>query len=598
MTSQRPDLRPPPLNIATRSSLATPGYLFTSPTFTGPYRPDSGPYIFDTNGTLIWSGATATGASGASNTHNLHLCTYHSAPHLCLWQGTVRRGTTGRGVGLILNQQYQVVRTVHSHAPGTAADFHEFTLTPEGTALIVTYTPKFLNGLWILENCLEEFSLDDDIGQSIHWCATDHIPLDENPGRKHFVAEDSGNGKVPDRAWDYVHFNSIDKTPEGDYLVSARHLDTIFLISGASGDILWRLGGPSSSFALDKDANFARQHDARYLNTTHVSLFNNANDGSSMTGNPSAALILALDFSKMAAHKAASYGTVPPSTNALHKGYIASTGMGNVQLLPSTNVLTSFGHSAALAEYAPSGGAPLFYADMIAPTAFLPTAQQWSATNYRATLHPTAAWAGGDAAAAAAAAQPAEEPPSLWTYARTPAGLMTFYVSWNGATGVDRYRFWAADEDGGGGPGLFQYAGVRSKTGFETNVTIGRARPWAFAEALDAQGRSLRNSSVVRTYVPAEADRKGCGKWHCFPEVKAAVDLLPFEGGLGRQDGESYNLELKGRFDGLGMLALLEHILALVGIGMCALLVWTQWRGWRSDRNGYRAVEKGEEPLV
>lgn len=48
---QRPDLRPPRLNIVTRDNTsATPGYLFTSPSFTGAYRPDSGPYIFDTNG--------------------------------------------------------------------------------------------------------------------------------------------------------------------------------------------------------------------------------------------------------------------------------------------------------------------------------------------------------------------------------------------------------------------------------------------------------------------------------------------------------------------------------------------------------------------
>lgn len=48
---KRPDLRPPRLNIVTRDAqLATPGYLFTAPTFTGAYSPDSGPYIFDTNG--------------------------------------------------------------------------------------------------------------------------------------------------------------------------------------------------------------------------------------------------------------------------------------------------------------------------------------------------------------------------------------------------------------------------------------------------------------------------------------------------------------------------------------------------------------------
>lgn len=496
----------------------------------------------------------------------------------------MRRGTTGRGVGLILDDKYQVVRTIHSLAPGTAADFHELTLSNEGTALVLTYTPKFLEGVWVLDNCFEELTLDEDVfGHPVgaSWCATDHISLDENPNREKFVAEGKGNGKTPDRAWDYVHFNSLDKTSDGNYLVSARHLDTIFLISGANGEIIWRLGGPNSSFAIDEADTFARQHDARSLNSTHISLFNNANDGSTLTDNPSAALILALDTTTMTAQKTASYGLIPPTTNAQRNDFIASPGMGNLQLLPSTNhALTSFGRSAAVAEYGPSGGAPLFYADMLAPPALPAAQQQWAVTNYRSTLHPTSAWG---------AAQPAE-PPALWTYARTPTNIMTFYVSWNGATGVDRYRFWVAKERDGG----FSFAGSREKMGFETNMTIGSARPWAFAEALDGEGRSMGNSSVVRTYVPAEPERKACGKWHCFPEVGAAVELLPMEGAVGGEEGRIF---LRG-FDGLGTLALLEHVFALLGLGMCAWLVWRRWRGHGRSLKGYSPVEKEEETTV
>lgn len=48
---KRPDLRPPRLNILTADrERATPGYIFVSPSFDSPYRPDSGPYIFDTDG--------------------------------------------------------------------------------------------------------------------------------------------------------------------------------------------------------------------------------------------------------------------------------------------------------------------------------------------------------------------------------------------------------------------------------------------------------------------------------------------------------------------------------------------------------------------
>ncbi|KAJ4420969.1 hypothetical protein N0V82_004011 [Gnomoniopsis sp. IMI 355080] len=572
----RPDLRPPRLNIETRDAqLATPGYLFTAPTFAGTYKPDSGPYIFDTNGTLIWSGLSAVGASSTPNTHNLHLCTFRSSPHLCLWQGTVRRGTTGHGVGLILDQHYQVVKTIRSLAPGTAADFHEFTLTPEGTALLVTYTPKFVDGLWVLDNCFEEVTLDDNVfGHPVgaEWCATEHIPLSENAGRDKYVAAGGGNGRIPDRAWDYAHVNSVDKTPEGDYLVSARHLDTIFKVSGVDGSILWRLGGVNSSFALD-GFTFARQHDARLLDATTVSMFDNANDGVELKDNPSHALVVKLDLQSMSAHQVAEYGAIPPTTNELRKDYIASIGMGNLQRLANGNTLTSFGRFSSMAEYRPSGGEPVFYADMNAP-ASLPATQQWTTTNYRTTLQPPTAWTG----------QPLEQP-ALWTYARTSTNLMTFYVSWNGATMVDHYRFWIADKQGD----KFHVAGVWPKQGFETNFTIGSARPWSFAEALDAEGRSLGNSSVVGTYVPRDEDAKACGKWHCFPEVKTAAELLPFGTAV-----DNKKKLFKGGFDGLGTLALLEHILALVGLGLLAWLVWTRSCRRPRDMTGYSPVDKDE----
>lgn len=524
--------------------------------------------------TLIWSGLSAVGASGTANTHNLHLCTFRSTPHLCLWQGTVRRGTTGHGVGLILNQQYEVVKTIRSLAPGTAADFHEFTLTPQGTALLMTYTPKFVDGLWVLDNCFEEVTLDDNVfGHPVgaEWCATGHIPLSDNPGREKYLAAAAGNGKIPDRAWDYAHVNSIDKTPEGDYLVSARHLDTIYKVSGIDGTILWRLGGATSSFKLD-GFTFARQHDARLLDATTVSMFDNANDGVELTKNPSHALVVKLDMQAMSAHKVAEYGAIPPTTNELRKDYISSVGMGNLQQLDSGNKLLSFGRFAAMAEYAPSGGQPLFYADMNAP-ASLPAAQQWGVSNYRTTLQPESAWVG----------QPLETP-ALWTYARTSTNLMTFYVSWNGATNVDHYRFWIAESL----DTKFLVGGVWPKQGFETNFTIGSARPWSFAEALDAEGRSLGNSSVVRTYVPRNEDAKTCGKWHCFPEVKTAAELMPF----GVEAGSTR--KIIGGFDGPGTLALLEHIFALIGLGLLAWLVWTKSCSRKRDMSGYRPVDKDE----
>lgn len=514
--------------------------------------------------------------------------------------------------------------------------------------------------MWVLDSCFEEVPLGhggDDDGQgdasaswSFAWCATDHIPLTDNPGKHDFEKSAEGNGRVPGRAWDYAHINSVDKSPSGrEYLVSARHLDTIYAVSAVDGSILWRLAGSSAaarsssgspSFRLDNDLHFARQHDARYLvddggvsrdtNSNNnasltVSFFNNANDGATLKNNPSRAVIAHLDLDTMTATKVAEYGDVPltgTGTAATRQTYLSSNGMGSVQSLPPHNdshrhVLTSFGRHAAMAEYAGSDSNPIFYADFSAPAA-LPAASRWAANNYRTYLLPAAAdtdttpSAPSDpttkgsstsskstttAAAGTWTGHPIAARPALWSYSRTATDLQTFYVSWNGDTAARTYKFWISDdnaEDGAAAPPprTFHVAGSWPRTGFETNFTIGSARPWSYAEALDADGRSLANSSVVRNYVPAPEDAAVCGKWHCFPGVTTSkpAELLPLDDGatLVGDTGTGGASRVPGVF------ALLEHILAICGLGFLALWFWTRMRRGSRNKKGYKPVGKEE----
>jgi len=73
----------------------------------------------------------------------------------------------------------------------------------------------------------------------------------------------------------------VDKSPQGDFLVSARDTNTIYLVSGHDGTIIWRLGGEASSFLLD-GFNFSRQHYAKFQaindTVTIISFLENAAD--------------------------------------------------------------------------------------------------------------------------------------------------------------------------------------------------------------------------------------------------------------------------------------------------------------------------------
>jgi len=82
---------------------------------------------------------------------------------------------------------------------------------------------------------------------------------------------------------DYIHANSIQKiNSNGDLLVSARHLDTIFIINRTNGRVSWSLGGPYSKMSQnnpigDPLKGFSHQHSAYFIGDTLL-LFDNRNN--------------------------------------------------------------------------------------------------------------------------------------------------------------------------------------------------------------------------------------------------------------------------------------------------------------------------------
>ena len=73
---------------------------------------------------------------------------------------------------------------------------------------------------------------------------------------------------------DYVHFNSIDILPDGNWLCSLRHVSSVIKIdrAGGTGAILWRIAGRE----LPADYAFHGQHCARW-HKDGMTLFNNGN---------------------------------------------------------------------------------------------------------------------------------------------------------------------------------------------------------------------------------------------------------------------------------------------------------------------------------
>ncbi|KNG91401.1 hypothetical protein ANOM_000431 [Aspergillus nomiae NRRL 13137] len=463
--NQRPDIRAPVLEVSLKNdSFLTPGYLFVAPYETE--RP--GPYIYDTDGDLVWSGADG---SMTELFHDLQVCPYEGSDHLCYFQGNQIEGYA-RGRNIILNPDYGQAATVQSGNGLTLSDMHELNIIDETSVLIPIYQPRLYNleafGVpagngWVMDGVFQEINITS--GEVLfEWRSLDHVSISETytPIRLNSVV---GDGLSNATAWDYFHINSVDKNNDGDYLVSARHTSCIYKISGQDGSILWRLGGTNSSIQM-QDYNFSSQHDARFLQendtVTVISLFDNGSNGYRNTSSTSSGIIVSIDNAA--------------NTSSLMKRYEApdggllSTSQGNLQTLPNQHVLVGWGSHPSISEHT-DDGTPVFFATINDPKAM----------NYRAFKFN---WTG----------EPSDDP-ALRSYATAPGSATTFWVSWNGATEVDHWNFYgttsASDE--------FTLVAKADRQGFQTTYTSSTYYSRAYAEAASSDGSSLGNSSVVDT---------------------------------------------------------------------------------------------------
>ncbi|KAL4790541.1 ASST-domain-containing protein [Aspergillus venezuelensis] len=333
---------------------------------------------------------------------------------------------------VLLNNRYEEVS--RTSIPAADYDTHELQITsnPRRGISIVLYPIEHdlaTFGLREITTHIDtggfiEFDLETG-NRTFQWNAHDHIGLDES-----FVFVHTDEKPNPD----YAHLNSVQKTDNGNYLLSARHCDTIYYIDGLDGHIIWRLGGRKSSFA--QDFHFERQHDARFLfvNETYMTLtfLNNAADERAILEHVSSAMHVSLDLTTMTATLLTRYNR--PDGEVTNR-------RGNVQTIPfqrhlpgpnrastsidTTNVLASWSNDAYISEHKLDG--TLLMEARFASHRF---------DTYRAFKFPWVSRAPSSPPVVAAAAH--------GTRNNMSSSLSTtMHVSWNGATEVRHWRFYA-----------------------------------------------------------------------------------------------------------------------------------------------------------
>jgi hypothetical protein len=435
----RRDLRPPRLTVL-RDGKTAAGHLFLAPS-SGPGQ--RGVLIADERGEPLWFHPTTP-----QTAMNFRAAVYRGKPVLTWWEGKATSGL-GTGTHVILDDTYRVVARVPA-GHHRQSDLHEFLITPDDTALITSYEVRTADltavggpsSAPVIGGLVQELELPS--GRVLfEWRSLDHVDIAES----HAV--------WTGHPLDYFHINSIDLSPDGGLLVSARNTWTVYKVSRRTGEVRWRLGGKKSDFEMGRGTVFAWQHDARHQGHDRITIFD---DGGMPQVEPqSRGLLIQLDQRTKTARLLRKYTHRP--------GRIESRFMGNLQTLENGNVLIGWGSEPFLTEFDPDGRVVL--------DVHLPPGGQ----NYRALKF---AWRG----------RPALRPAVAYRYEKGEGHL---YVSWNGATDVAAWRL----ESGPRQSALRADAAVK-RTGFETMLRVPPGQRFGRAVALDEAGHALGRSWTVR----------------------------------------------------------------------------------------------------
>jgi hypothetical protein len=410
-----------------------------------------GPMILDRRGRLVWFKQLTPPDVAA----NLRIQRLGSRKVLTWWQGTVTPSAFGLGEGVIANNSYRPIRTVHA-GNGYQMDIHEFTLTRGGDALFTVYSPILVHlpgtAAGSLSPLLDAIVQEVDIHTGLvvwEWHSFGHIPL----AQSYATPANSAS-------YDAFHINSIQALPGGRVLLSARDTSAVYEVRRAGSKILWTLGGKASDFRLGRGARFFFQHDATMLPGCRISLFDDS-AGPPQKRPYSRGVVLRLD---MRHHRASLVQEYRRSTNT------SAQSEGSVETLANGNVFLGYGAEPFFSQFS-SAGRLLFDASLPQDDG-----------SYRAYSFP---WHATPRTRPAVAAR------------RSGSGGVTVYASWNGATEVERWQVLAGNSAGS----LAPVKKVR-RTGFETAIAAPGSDSFFAIRALGPHGGVLGTSAAVSPAQP------------------------------------------------------------------------------------------------
>ena len=143
-------------------------------------------------------------------------------------------------------------------------DGHDAIVLPDGTLWLMAYEPNPVTGL--TDSVVQRIDPDGTVGFT--WSSAPY----------------AGETIIAPGNPDYAHINSFQVLPDGDLLMSFRHLSSVYRIATVAhdgydpGDVVWKLGGRDSDFTFPSPGDSTgpcAQHTARLLPNGNVVMFDN-----------------------------------------------------------------------------------------------------------------------------------------------------------------------------------------------------------------------------------------------------------------------------------------------------------------------------------
>ena len=306
--------------------------------------------LFDNNGYLVWFSANTT--SGFTN--------FEYFPQIRQFSYFNQYGPINSNNSFnLMDSTFQLTNYFPTNH-NMPLDPHEFQLLSNGNFIFAQHKDSIMDlSAWTFDGVqgststtvrgymMQEFDAAHNL--IFEWNSTDHIFPTESYDQFGYDVAD----------FDYCHGNAISEDVDGNLLISFRHLSAIYKINHTNGNVMWRLGGKSSSFTCTNDNGFSGQHDIRYHADGTVSLFDNANFS---IPKESRALVFSLDTLAHIATRIWQYKPTPT---------FFSQSMGSQQITADGNHLINYGNSRRPypnMDFVDDGGAKisqLFFPDSV-----------------------------------------------------------------------------------------------------------------------------------------------------------------------------------------------------------------------------------------